>query len=268
VKGDRDFSTISPSARSIALVRSQTDLPYAREAAVRLFGEAAVAETAKQIAADDGARMRMVHFERRSRSIDAALAARRATSVLELAAGLSFRGLAMCARPEVCYVDTDLDEMVASKRELVAALAPAGVAGDYRVVALDAMDGDAFAAVVATMLPGPVTIVNEGLLVYLDPVEKARLCATILGVLRERGGAWVTADVDVPTGRTMFRDPATRAFVEHHNVDRNKFASYDEAAAFFEGCGFAIEAREPSSADPGHPRETWVLVPAVTARSA
>jgi O-methyltransferase involved in polyketide biosynthesis len=260
----RDFSTISPSARSILLVRSQTGLPYAREAAVRLFGEAAVAETARQLAADDGARLRVVHFDRRSRSIDAALAARGAACVLEIAAGLSFRGLAMCARAGVCYVDTDLPEMIATKRELVAALAPATLAGDYRMVALDATDAAAFAAVVTTMPAGPVTIVNEGLLVYLDRAEKARLGATILGVLRARGGAWVTADVYVKSERTMFRDPATLVFLARHDVDNNKFDSYDDAAAFFTECGFAIEAREPSSSDPGHPRETWVL----TARSA
>jgi hypothetical protein len=105
-------------------------------------------------------------------------------------------------------------------------------------------------------------VVNEGLLVYLGVDEKTRLCETVLGVLKERGGAWVTADVYVRTERTMFRDDATKEFLAKHDVDANKFGSYAEAEAFFVSRGFAIAAREPSSRAPDHPRETWTLVPA------
>jgi len=34
----RDFSTISPSAKSLLLVKSQTSLPFARQAAELLWG--------------------------------------------------------------------------------------------------------------------------------------------------------------------------------------------------------------------------------------
>ena len=79
---------------------------------------------------------------------------------------------------------------------------------------------------------------------------------------RARGGAWITADVYVRSATTMFRDPQTLAFLAHHHVDDNKFVDYADAEAFFVGCGFRIASREPSSADPNHPRETWVLEPA------
>jgi O-methyltransferase involved in polyketide biosynthesis len=263
VAAERDFSTISPSARWILMARAQTDLPYAHDAAVRLFGAEMVADSARKIAADGGARIRVMHFEQRSRSIDDALAARDARCVLELAAGLSFRGLAMCARPEVCYVDTDLPDTAATKRELVAALAPAGVAGEYRVESLDAMDERAFAAVVAAMPAGPVTIVNEGLLMYLDRAEKVRLCTAIAAQLRARGGAWVTADIYVRSDHTLSRDAATKEFLVRHDVDANKFGSYDEATELFEACGLVVAERSVCVGADGL-RQTWVL----TARSA
>jgi O-methyltransferase involved in polyketide biosynthesis len=277
----RDFSTISPSARQILLVRAQTDLPYAREAAVRMVGEDAVAATGRDIAANPDARLRATHFERRARSIDDAIAARDATLVLELASGFSFRGLELCKRAGACFVDTDLVDVIATKRALVDDMVVEPLAGDYRLVALEATDAAAFAAVVDAMPPGPLTIVNEGLLVYLDRGEKQRLCRTVLGVLRQRGGAWVTADVYVRSAGTMYRDAASRAFLARHDVDNNKFASYAEAEAFFSEQGFAIAARAAPSIDlrtasggaarpdesglsiaAGHPRETWTLVPA------
>jgi O-methyltransferase involved in polyketide biosynthesis len=257
----RDFTTISPSARNILMVRSQTGLPYAREAAVRLYGETEVNKVADDIAANPDAYKRMRHFDIRARSIDQALAARGATCVLELAGGLSFRGLALCQRGDVTYVDTDLPDMIATKRELVAALCPSVPPG-YRLEALDATDATAMTALVDSLPAGPLTIVNEGLLVYLGEAEKTALCATILGVLRARGGAWVTADIYVRTEQTMYRDAATREFLAKHDVDANKFADYAAAEAFFTARGFAIVHRAPSSRDPNHPRETWVLEPA------
>ena len=255
----RDFTSISESARHILMVRSQTGLPFAREAAVQLYGAGEVDKVRDDINANPDAYKRMRHFDIRARQIDQALAARGATCVLELAAGLSFRGLV--SKPGTTFVDTDLPHMVACKQELVDVLCPSPPAG-YRLVALDATDGAAVTALVDTLPPGPVTIVNEGLLVYLNEAEKTALCATILGVLRARGGAWVTGDVYVRTESTMYRDAATKEFLAKHDVDGNKFADYAAAEAFFTSRGFAIAARTPSSKDPNHPRETWVLEPA------
>ena len=253
----RDYASISPSARQILMVRSQTGLPYAREAATWLYDASEVDKVRAEIDANPDALKRMRHFEIRARSIDQALAARDATCIVELAAGLSFRGLV--AKAGTTFVDTDLPDMVKTKREIVAALCPAPPRG-YRLEALDAMDGSAVRALVDTLPDGPVTFVNEGLLVYLNEAEKTALCETIRGVLTARGGAWITADVYIRTGTTMYRDVHTREFLAKHDVDGNKFADYAAAEAFFTTRGFAIEARAPSSHAPDHPRETWTLV--------
>ncbi|HEY1694344.1 MAG TPA: class I SAM-dependent methyltransferase [Polyangiaceae bacterium] len=255
----RDFSSISPSARSLLLVKAQTTLPYAREAAELLFGAGAVAKAREEAAADPKVAGRQKHFEIRARSIDEALAARAASRVLELAAGLSLRGLAMAERADVVYVDTDLPELAATKADLLARLHPAPLDGVLLVRALDALDTAAFQATVAAIPAGPLAVVHEGLLMYLRDDEKARLAANVREALLARGGAWITADVYVRGPTRVHRDAKTQAFLDRHNVEDNKFASFAAAAAFFAAQGFALTAGLRSPDDPWPVRETWVL---------
>jgi O-methyltransferase involved in polyketide biosynthesis len=256
----RDFSTISPSAKALLLVRSQTSLPFARRAAQLLWGEDAVL-AAEREAAGTPAEGRRRHFEIRARSIDQALADLGATRVLEIAAGLSFRGLAMAEREGVFYLDTDLPEMADTKAALVARLHPGPLGGTLRVEPLDALDPAAFRSAVGELPPGPVAIAHEGLLMYLDDAEKARLAASVHEALRERGGAWVTADVYVRGATQPFREERTKQFLEAHRVEERKFADWKAAEGFFAGQGFTVAARLAPADDPWPVRETWVLTP-------
>ena len=186
----RDFSSISPSAKALLLVKAQTSLPFARQAAELLWGRGAVEEAERATASTPGAPGRRDHFERRARSLDEALAALGLPRILELAAGLSFRGLDLATRrPDVSYLDTDLPEMAALKADLVARLQPAPLRGTLAVRPLDALAPDAVRAAVATLPAGPVAIVQEGLLMYLDDAEKSALATTVREVLLARGGA-------------------------------------------------------------------------------
>jgi O-methyltransferase involved in polyketide biosynthesis len=246
----RDFSTISPSAKALLLVKAQTPLPYAREAAEALFGKPLPADPSP------GADIRRVHFLDRARSLDEALAQVKATRVLELASGLSFRGLSLTERDaSVAYLDTDLPEMATLKSELLQQLHPAPLPAAYRVRSLDALDPAAFQAAVSELPLGPVCIVHEGLLMYLDDSEKERLAANVHQALRGRGGHWITADVYVRTAQTLPRDERTREFLERHRVDAQKFADFPAAEKFFTGQGFSITQRISRSSA----RETWIM---------
>jgi O-methyltransferase involved in polyketide biosynthesis len=214
----RDFSTISPSARWLLMIKAHTTLPFARQAAELVFGADAVAAARSTGDADERRR----HFELRARSLDMALDDVAAQRVLELAAGFSFRGLDRAARSQVTYLDTDLPGVTATKAELVATLAPAALAGTLRVHALDALDREAVEAAVAMLPPGPIAVVHEGLLMYLDPIEKARLAATIHACLRARGGIWITADVYVRSDTNPVRHPVVAQFLADHHVEQNK----------------------------------------------
>jgi O-methyltransferase involved in polyketide biosynthesis len=257
----RDFSTISPSAKALLLLKSQTSLPFAREAAELLWGAPSVEAARQRAAAAPSAENRRRHFEIRARSLDLALGDLGAKRVLEIAAGLSFRGLAMTVSDEVFYVDTDLPAIAGIKADLVAKLQSTPLKGTLQVRSLDALDAKAFGAVVAEMPPGPLTIVHEGLLMYLDDAEKAYLAANVRAALVERGGAWVTADVYVKSDSHLFREESTKKFLEEHRVEQNKFADFGEAKAFFTANGFTIARRLPPSTDPWPVRETWVLSP-------
>jgi O-methyltransferase involved in polyketide biosynthesis len=257
----RDFSTISPSARALLLVKAQTSIPYARQAAELLFGVEAITKAGEDAASNPSAAGRQRHFEIRAQSIDEALAMRAATRVLELAAGLSLRGLAMAERDGVVYVDTDLAGITSTKIDLVRRLHPAPLAGTLHVRSLDALDSRAFRATVDGIPAGPIAIAHEGLLMYLRDEEKARLAANVRESLVARGGVWITADVYVRGPTRVHRDEETQRFLDRHNVEENKFASFAAAASFFTAQGFALAAGLRSPEDPWPVRETWVLEP-------
>jgi O-methyltransferase involved in polyketide biosynthesis len=255
----RDFSTISPSAYSLLVMRAQTDLPFARRAAEALLGCDGLAAGAARLAATRGAELRQRHFEERYRSIDTLLAEVGSPRVLEIAGGLSFRGLALAQREPITYIDTDLPAMVETKTRLVTALDAGPLVGELRVRALDALDSDAFGAAVAELPPGDIAIVNEGLLMYLDPDEKRRLAANIRTCLLARDGVWITADVYLRGVRDprIGEDDRLREFLAAHQVEDRKFDSHSAAEAFFTDAGFTIRRRHARSEDAT--RESWVL---------
>jgi O-methyltransferase involved in polyketide biosynthesis len=255
------YSTISPSAKSLLLVKAQTTLPYANEAARLLWGDDVVETDGRQQAEKTGADARRRHFELRARSLDEALRDVGATRVLELAAGLSFRGLAMASREEVSYVDTDLSEIAEIKASLVPTLHPAPLVGTLIVRPLNALDIVEFGTAVNELPSGPLAIVHEGLLMYLDDLEKTQLAANIRGALIDRGGWWITADVYVRSKTHLFREARTAQFLAKHRVEEKKFADWQAAETFFASNGFSVKKKIAPSTDPWRVRETWVLTP-------
>lgn len=260
----RDFSTIGPSARSLLVMRAQTDAPFARRAAELSFGADQLAAEIARVAALPGSELRRRHFVERTRSIDTLLAAAGATRILELAGGLSFRGLAWAQQHAGTYVDSDLPAMIATKQQLIEALAAGPLTGELRLAALEALDATAFATTVAAIPDGPFAIVNEGLLMYLDDAEKQRLAANIRAALVARGGVWITADVYIRVARHpgVAADDRLEKFLAAHRVEDNKFASFPAAETFFSGAGFRIERRLAPSGLVDVTRESWVLAPA------
>jgi O-methyltransferase involved in polyketide biosynthesis len=255
----RDFSSISPSAKSLLMVKSQTGLPFAKEAAELLWGTESVEAARRRAEETPGSEQRRRHFELRARSVDEALQEVGATRVLEIAGGLSFRGLAMAAREGIFYVDSDLPEIAGIKAELVAKLHPAPLRGSLRVQALDALDAEAFAAAAATLPAGPLAIVHEGLLMYLDDAEKAHVAANIRRALAERGGWWITADVYVRSESHLHRDERTQKFLEEHGVEDKKFSTFEAAERFFVESGFRILRRGEAASETWRVRQTWVM---------
>lgn len=106
--------------------------------------------------------------------------------VVELAAGLSARGLRWAQG--VRYTEVDLPHMVSYKR---ARLMEAGIGlrEGHALIGADLREGAEGALDLAALLtPPPATLIAEGLLMYLTPAEQRALWRSAAEALRGRGG--------------------------------------------------------------------------------
>lgn len=232
-------------------MKGHTTIPFARQTAALIAHPSPFEPDFKR----DDMRFwgRTFHFETRYRSIDKLLEGLPVDNVLELSAGFSFRGLDLVQRRPLHYIDTDLPDMIAKKKAIINVLDQEQKPrkGTLELLPLNALDEAAFKTVVARFPPGPVAIINEGLLVYLNLEEKQMLCKIIRDVLQERGGYWITGDIYVKVAGLnieMGLDESTKRFFEEHNVENNRFDSIEAAEAFFRQMGFVID--EEAVVDP------------------
>ena len=242
---DRDFSSISPSAKALAMLKGVTQIPFAFEAA-RLM---ALPEpyTPDYSLRDSTLWGRILHFEERYWSINNLLSGLGAKNILELSSGFSWRGLDAVLEGDVHYIDTDLPELIETKKHFVEQLAEGRgeIKGKLELLPLNALDENAFAAATAHFDAGELVIVNEGLLVYLDTGEKRKLCSIIHQQLKQRGGCWITGDIYVkrPEIERNTPDDELKRFFEQHNIEQNKFENFEQAEAFFKDEGFVVERK-------------------------
>lgn len=240
----KDYSTISPSAKSLVLLKGVTDIPFARQAAELLV---APGKYNPDLTSNDVVFWgRVVHFESRYQSIDHLLEDIPAKNILELSSGFSFRGLAKVKDSGVYYIDTDLPGIIETKKEFVTELQQGiELKGTLETLPLNALDETQFREIIKRFPAGPIVIVNEGLLMYLGVEEKKKLFNIIHSVLKERGGYWITADIylKMQNGPVLPRreNDELDKFLEQHNIEDKKFESLDAAKAFFEQEGFVID---------------------------
>lgn len=283
----RDYSTISPSAKSLLLTKGLTDIPFIANAARLVWGDHALNEISGHTH-DALFLRRLMHFEVRYKSLDSLLQELGGKNFLEISSGFSFRGLDRCMQnADTVYVDTDLPEVIATKIKLTEQLIDQQnirLQGQLHTLAMNALDEDSFTKNIELLPAGPVNILNEGLLVYLNTAEKMRLCEIIRAILKKRGGYWVTADVYIKKNMGLKTNDMFSKFLQSHNVEENKFESFEQAEQFFNECGLKIHQKAGSvwrqlsslkyipqhaldefnalAGKYGRIRETWALVPA------
>lgn len=238
------YESISPSARVLLLMKGHTNIPFARATAelISLPGKYVL----DYENTDPSFWLRLAHFESRYHSIDQLLSGLPVKNILELSSGFSFRGLEAVKQSDIHYIDTDLPGIIEKKKELLSTLMAAhpGSVGTLQLMALNALDEAQFEEVLGHFPGGPLVIVNEGLLMYLNEEEKTQLCSNIHKILKQRGGYWITADVYVknPVGNTSLNfDDKFQQFLEQHNIEKNKFDSLEVAETFFRKNGFVID---------------------------
>jgi len=242
---NRNFNSISPSARSLMLLKGHTNIPYARQTAELLVSPDKYVPDLKS--RDLTLWARVLHFENRYMSIDQLIEDLSIKNILELSSGFSFRGLEITGKRKVHYVDTDLREVIDIKKAFVSELQKSPVReGILELISLNVLDENQFRDVGALFNDGEIIILNEGLLMYLDMDEKEKLCRTIHSLLEERGGYWITADVYIKNQQGKLNltiDDRTKDFFLKHNIEDNKFLSFEEAEKFFNRMGFIIDRK-------------------------
>lgn len=241
---NRNYSTISPSAKALLLLKGYTKIPFARQVAELIKYPEKYEPDFKN--RDYTFWLRVLHFENRYWSIDQLLSDVKATNILELSSGFSLRGLAMMQRNNIHYIDTDLPGIINTKKELTGSLQNVAInnKSNLELLPLNALDEEKFVKIVNHFPPGEIAIVNEGLLMYLPAEEKKKLCSIIHKVLEQRGGCWITADVYTKFKKKIpefVMNDLGKDFFIKHNIEGNKFESFAAAKRFFEKEGFVVE---------------------------
>ena len=240
---DYDFRRVSPTALVPAFARGEyTKIPWAKEILSVLRSRGAKLSDGPW--SEQSARGYAPFFEARFRAVSQVLAEKTASQVLELAAGLSPRGMELTQRG-VVYVESDLPEAMTMKREIVTAILGA-VPPNLHLCTASVIDQDQLLVCCLPFVVGqPVAVTTEGLLRYLTFEEKTKVAANVLDILERYGGWWITTDIHLKS--FLQRQSQTHRQSEQdtlrRSLDSNYFADLDHAHQFFESCGFAVNAR-------------------------
>jgi O-methyltransferase involved in polyketide biosynthesis len=193
-----------------------------------------------------------------------------AAQIVELAAGLSRRGVAFTERSDLRYVEIDLPGMIARKEALLAR-SEAGLAVRARTgllrVAADVRELD----LDTVLVPGPATVIAEGLLVYFEADAQRALWRRLATALADRPGSvllfdFVPAVEQPPPGRLgRFLGWCMARFTEGRGFVRDTRTRADVVRELHEAGFSDVRAIEPAELAgemtvPGIEQRTQVVV--------
>jgi O-methyltransferase involved in polyketide biosynthesis len=244
---DAGFEKVSLTARLAAYMRQFSDIPFAQDVAQRVRAEEAFKQLLQehQMQPEDLLWYAPI-FEVRYKSIVEAIRKSGIRQVLELASGLTLRGLALVLDQEITYVETDLKEFTAEKAELVAhlhRLYNLKLRGDLYLGSANALDlQQLHEAAQFFDSAQPIAVVNEGLFPYLSSEEMEQVAQNVRDLLAEFGGVWITPDFSFKEEVTEISEQQRRfrAVVEaatERRMYNNAFANEEDLLRFFERMG-------------------------------
>lgn len=249
-----DAALVSVTAKVAAYYRQFSDIPFAKEAAQRIgAGEAFERILREHGLSRDALTFYAPMFEARYKSITRRILESGASQVLELASGYSLRGLDLTRSHGLRYVETDLPGVVATKLALLDDLRKShGLprVAEHAVAAADALDLEQVRAAAAVLdRSRPLTVLCEGLIMYLSKAETERLATNIHALLGAfAGGCWITPDFSfraeakgLPPERVRLREAITG--VTQRQVDASAFEDERDLAAFLSRSRFDAQVR-------------------------
>lgn len=245
-----DYDAVIPTGWLTAYGRTFSDIPYAREVFEVLEVMRNQSDSAELLHKMKNTEL-APKFEARYKLIDKLLRASGTKQILEVASGLSTRGVAMTADPSITYVEVDLPLMMADKRKIFGELQQRGTLPQRPNLHLldgNAMNIDDLRRATSLFQPHePIAVLTEGLLRYLTLDEQARYTAHVVDLLKAFGGIWITPDISLRRAPRGDGTTATRRTmitqVTGKDVSANRFRDLAHAVSFFEEKGLRVERR-------------------------
>jgi O-methyltransferase involved in polyketide biosynthesis len=245
-----DFDKISPTAFLTAYVRQFSDIPYTKEIAQLTNAIASVEQFTDQGQMNSFMAGLAAVIEGRYKAIEYVLSQEHTTQILELASGLLPRGMILSQQKEITFIESDLPAMIQQKQQLAQLLV--GERPNLHFLEINATSNlnssrlnDYF------QRERPVTILCEGLLVYLTFAEKRQLFANVREILQTFGGVWITSDLATKVGLEKIKhDPAESqqiaqkfASLTGRTAMENIFVDLDHVKQFVTEQGFVLEEK-------------------------
>lgn len=252
-KENNNYENIGPTARGTAYRRTLSDIKYVKEIFDALESLEKLTNPVEIEYLENVKKSKLVpQFEARYKLTNRILAENKNNQVLEIAAGLSPRGLIMTEEnPLLRYVELDLPAMAQRKRKILRTLFEQHKAeprNNLHVEDGDALDNDSLLAAARHFRREPVSILNEGLLRYLGFDQKTTVAKNVRSLLEKFGGVWITPDITfkkIAAFQQEREDSRKRVMaISGINVEKNAFENADAARKFFNDLGFAVEQRD------------------------
>ena len=248
------YEKIGPTAWGVAYFRTFSDIKYAKEIFEELDlvvkpTDPAQIEYMKYVKERAGL---SPQFEARYKLINKVLEENKTHQILELAAGLAGRGLAMTEMDSSLeYVEVDLPAMILHKQEMLRNLferSNAKPRDNLHIEQGDALDLNSLLAATERFAIEPISVVHEGLLRYLNFDQKASVARNIRELLKKFGGCWITSDITLKKilANEKVRKEGRRQvlLLSGIDVEDNSFEDEESAQKFFGDLGFSIESHQ------------------------
>ncbi|HUD05775.1 MAG TPA: class I SAM-dependent methyltransferase [Candidatus Saccharimonadales bacterium] len=244
------FDSIIPTGWLTAYGRTFTDIPYSQEMFDELEAIRIASGSTETLDVMKDTKL-APQFEARHKLLNGLIAQTGIKQVIEIAAGLSTRGLEMTSNDSVDYVEVDLPAMVADKRKIITDLENKGAIPKRPNLYIEAGSAteadDLLKATSHFNSSEPIVVVNEGLLRYLGFEDKTKYADNVKALLMKFGGVWITSDISLP--KIIYKENDVMADrrkriseITGVNVADNLFKDEDDAKKFFEGLGFDVES--------------------------
>ncbi len=247
---DTTYNSIIPTGWLTAYGRTFTDIPYSQAMFDELESIRAAAGSVDILEEMKDTKL-APHFEARHKLLDKLIKRTDTKQVLEVAAGLSTRGLDMSFDSSVDYVEVDLSAMMVDKRKILASLEQSGAVPKRKNLYLEdgnALDFDDLLKASRHFDESkPIVVVNEGLLRYLSLIEKNQYASNVMNLLRKFGGVWITSDISLP--KVFYKEDDVMKLrrkriseITGVNIADNLFKDEEDAKHFFNDLGFNVES--------------------------